>query len=257
MKKLSLAVAISLGLWAALGGPSPARADPATIDNFSATQGPLVISPAMPTSPVFSGLTPAPGAIGDARGITLTRTSGGGIVQADVNLSLPATFSLFSSPATQASALLKYDASAAMALNPTGLGGKNLTGTVTGHVASDLGGSLVFTFFTDATHFSQVTLPVGAGSAFDISVPTSGIGAGPGAAGPADFTNIGAVTVQVDSTSGAGNFFLTNLGITGAVVPEPGTLAVFSLCLAGVTGVGLYRRRKILRLAPRGDSGAG
>jgi hypothetical protein len=260
MKKFPLAVAITLGLCVALGGPSPARADVTTIDNFATTQGPLTIfgNPPIPSNPVFSGLSPAPGALGDARTITLTRTSANaGIVQADVGLSLPGAFAFFSSPATTGTALLKYDGSTSATLNPTGLGGKDLRGILTGQVASDLGGSLVFTFYTDATHFSQLTIPVNgspSSPAFDIFVATGSIPTGPGAAGPADFANIGAVTLLVESTSGAGNIFIRGLAI---VIPEPGTLALFSVCLVGLSGVGLYRRRNALTLARRGATQAG
>jgi hypothetical protein len=243
MKQVPLTVAIALGLCAALGGPSRARADVTTIDNFSTSQGPLIIV-GSPGNPVFSPLSPVPGAIGNARDITLTRTSANtGFVEADVGLSAPGTLSFFSSPATTGTALIKYDGSTTMALNPKGLGGLNLKGILVGQVASDLGGSLVFTFYTDANNFSQVTVPVGGNASqvqFNLFIATADIQAGPGASGPADFGNIGAVTLLVNSTSGAGNIFVRGLAI---IVPEPGTLALFGFCLVGVTGIGLYRRR--------------
>jgi hypothetical protein len=244
MKTRPFALVISLGLCSVFGGAPAARAQFTSIDNFAATQGPLVIVGPNPTNPVYSALSPAPGVIGNARGMTLTRTSSNfGFVQADVNLSMANTLSFFSSPATTGSLLVKYDGGTSQALNPTGLGHRSLQGFLVGQVASDLGGQLVFTFYTDATHFSQAVIPVGGDPSqtdFNIFVATANIGIGPGAAGPADFSNIGAVTLLVNSTSGAGNIFIQDLAI---VVPEPGTLALFGLCLVGLTGVGLYRRR--------------
>lgn len=174
--------------------------------------------------------------LGAERDIFLERTSSnGGSVSVDVNSSFADAMAFASSPATTGRGLITYDGvDGNNALDYEGLGGVDLTGSgqyygLTLHSTSDLGATIRFTIYTDALHYSTYTLPVLADPTFtfaryfaDFSDFTDA-----GLSGGADFSNVGAIVMELDGTSHPG----TDIGFDyfAATVPEPSG-ALLLLC---------------------------
>ena len=123
---------------------------------------------------------------------------------ADVNFSERGTFSYSSGAATTGVAEITWDGNdgTAEVLNPTGLGGVNLTlggdNAFAIRATSDLGADLVLTVYTDQTNFSSAILSVPADNTFmfqDYTIPFASF-LGIGGSG-ADFTNVGAISLTV------------------------------------------------------------
>lgn len=245
---------VVLGLVAVLAGLMADRRGTAavvTIDAFSGTQGPVVVtgSPSGTKTGFSTLITGA--ALGGERDFLITRTSANiGTVTGDVGVASVGAFSLGTVLTTTATGLLKYDGvNGTSTLNPTGLGGLDFTAAVfSGSFRADMiGGSITFTVYTDATRFSTATLAIPAsGVLVPYSIPFGSFTpAGPG--GGANFSSVGAVTVLVNSGTGAGgggaDISIGPIQVTttpaAAVVPEPASFLVFG---ASLLGLFLYRR---------------
>jgi large repetitive protein len=216
------------------------------IDSFD-TYHELILSgaPAGPKS-IFEAVTVGD-VIGGERDVLLERTSANsGSISMDINASFSGALSFASSLNTSGSALMVYDGADAIAgINYTGLGGVDLTegginkGLFLG-TTSDLGANVVFTVYTDETHYSRFSMFVGA----DISFTFDGYFAefrnfsALGLDGGADYSNVGAITLLIDGTSNPS----TDVGFDYfvATVPEPS--GAFLIMSAGLVLM-LNRRR--------------
>ena len=192
-------------------------------------------TPAGPKN-AFASLTD-PIVLGGERDVWLSRTSSNsGSVSMDVDGSFNGALAYASSPATSGYALITYDGTdGSSALNYTGLGGIDLTqsGVNTGvaiGTTSDIGAAATFTVYSDATHYSTYNVPVLADIDFNFTryfATFSSFTTGAGAAGGADFTNVGAITLKLDGTANPG----TDIGVDYfvATVPEPsGSMLILS-----------------------------
>ena len=244
-------------------------AGPIVIDAFGTAQNQITVGPGTPGANPLSanGGIAAPDALGGARNIGLTRTTGNGQDSVVVGQT-PNLFEFSSAAANNSVGRIIWDGDTNGTVNPTGLGGVNLTGGGTNtflrlQARSDITGTLYITVFTSATSYSTVaiTLPAaGFGatpfteyiipfSSFTQGAPanvtSSSIGFNLGAAtGAANFSNVGAITLYVDGTGGSSAGLDTQIRLLqadGVVTPEPVTLA---LAGAGLGLIGLLRRRK-------------
>jgi len=167
--------------------------------------------------------------------------------------------SFATSPQSAGTGLVQLDgADASLALNPTGLGGVDITATGGGGssfhftvLESDGAFQFEIRAFTDANTFSVVRLAatqVTPGSPEDSVIPLSafsacGFSGGAvisvtcGAGGAVDFTNLGALELFLDPT---GSNVRIDLAIEGITVPEPGSLALLA---AGLLAGGFSLRR--------------
>jgi hypothetical protein len=199
------------------------------------------------------GALSAGGILGGEREVHLERLSGNsGSVSADVNGSFTDAVSFASSPATAGRSLFTYDGGDGLfGVNPIGLGGIDLTegGLNNGfmvNATSDLGATLRLSVFTDADHYSTRSFLISADPSFTFtnyfnSWATFTAG---GSLGGADFTNVGAITVELDGSMVPG----TDVGIDffASVVPEPSSM--ITLLTAGLV-LGCRRRRPLATLA--------
>lgn len=216
-----------------------------TIDTFGTIQGPLLVfgPPPAPMS-AFDSLTPAPGAIGNERDFMLTRTSSNtDLVIGDVGITAPGTVSLATGSTADGNILLSYDGvDGVAAIDPTGLGGINLTGPEVLFLlsaTSDLPASFTITVFSGVGMSStsgSITIPPGPGFT-SFAIPTTSF------TGNADFSNVGAISLLIESVTTGADILIQGPFVV-VIVPEPGSLAVFGMCLLGVAGYG-WRRRKL------------
>lgn len=152
--------------------------------------------------------------IGGERDLLITVTSGGGTLNADVDFSLSGGFSHMAPGLVRGTTLITYDGDDddAVALDPTGLGGLDLSnGGADGALYvvipfADHGAGVVITVYTNASNCSTLTRTVPPGlSAADFPLalifPFGDFTLAGGCAGLADFSNVGAVTLLVDGTS--------------------------------------------------------
>ena len=218
------------------------------IDDFSASQYFSVSGAPSGYKSAFNSVADL-AILGGERDAFLERTStNSGSISMDVNGSFTDAMAYASSPATSGRAIITYDGTdGSSAFNPTGLGGVDLTlgGQYHGlniHTTSDIGASVTFTIYTDATRYSTYTLPVLADPTFtfvDYFVNWTSFTTGAGAASGADFTNVGAITLTMDGTTNPG----TDIGIDyfAASVPEPSGAVL--LGTVGLLWLGRRRRR--------------
>jgi hypothetical protein len=218
------------------------------IDDFDTYSFLNVTGPPSGPASLFSSYTTSE-SIGGERDVFIERTSANsGAVAMDISGSVLSQLSYASAPSTSGNLRLVYDGLDGLsALNPTGLGGVDLTqsGVNTGvflRSASDLGASITFTVYTDADRFSVVTVPIAADPSFTfMDYYTDFTSFSPaGSSGGASFTNVGAITLELNgSTAG------TDVSIQTVVasVPEPG-----SCFLIFAAGMALLLRRKPSRI---------
>jgi len=114
-------------------------------------------------------------------------------------------------PSVTGRSQLIYDGSAdPLNVDATGLGGIDLTDGGTSNaievrvVFADQGGSIVIEVYTDANNRSTVTIPITVTATEEIFiVPFTDFVTAAGASGPADFSNVGALTLDVDGATTA------------------------------------------------------
>jgi len=241
---------------------SVAQAD-IVIDAFDSNQaveadGPMTAS---------DSLNPA-GVLGGERDISVTVTSGG-YIGFDVNLSNLGSINYNADGGTTGKALIVYDgADASPAINYTGLGGVSLT--VDGAdrfnvgLTSDLGATVVITVYTDATHFSTATVAENVAGLSEVLF--SSFAQGAGAAGPADFVSVGAITILIDApiaaTDAVVNYFATGSPVPPQEVPtfqplSPGYWKNHAWPVTGLTlGSQTYTQAELLKIMakPGGDA---
>lgn len=198
------------------------------IDDFATYQTLSVGGP--PAGPLSDFVTQTTlEAIGGERDVYLERTSANaGTVAMDVSGSVASQLSYASAPFTSGNLLLTYDGNdGSSALNPTGLGGVDLTqlGANTGvflRATSDLGSILTFTIYTDATHFSTASIAIGADPTFtfqDYFTPFTSFAAG--GIGGADFTSVGAISLLLNGATQGTDVSLETVVAAPTPVPEP------------------------------------
>jgi len=223
------------------------------IDSFGPTGHGFIVTgpPSGFLSGAFIAATALGEAVGDEREIYVERTSANeGTVSGDADMSLSGRFAYSSGIGTTGNALLTWDgADVSTTLAPTGLGSVDLTQAGANnslHVsrASDLGATLVFTVYTDGSNYSTFSLGVPANPfVFSSSfVPFAGFTVAGGTG--ADFTDVGAITLQVlasgiEGTDVGIDFFEATFNDAGSV-PEPG---VVTLRLVGGALAGIRRSR--------------
>lgn len=173
--------------------------------------------------------------LGSEREIYIERTSANsGSISMDVDGSFTGALAYASSPATRGRGIIVYDgADTNGAIDYTGLGGIDLTDAgqylgVALSTTSDLGATVRFTIYTDATHYSTFTNSILADPTFTFQSYFTRFAdfSAAGVDGGADFSNVGAITVELDGTSTPG----TDIGIDyfAATVPEPsGAMLIF------------------------------
>lgn len=199
-----------LVLSAAIALVAAGRAHALVIDSFDTPQ--FVQRHGVGTTPSTVDLTT--GTIeGGERDVLVTVTTGSGYLNADVDLSITGSFSHMAAGIVRGTSLLTYDGNDndATTLNPTGLGGIDLAngGTEGAFYVvvpfADHGAGLVVTVYSGASNCSTLTrsIPAGLmGGDFPLALifPFADFVAG-GGCSPADFSNVGAVTLLVDGTS--------------------------------------------------------
>lgn len=242
-------------------------AGPIVIDGFGTDQSSIFVLPGGGNPSSSNSGVAAPDAVGGSRNVGITRVTGNDLDSANVGLT-PGIFTFSSAAANNSVGRIIWDGDTNNSVNPTGLGGVDLTGGGTNtflrlQARSDITGTLYITVFTSATSYSTVAITLPAGgfgatpfteyiipfSSFTQGAPanvtSSSIGFNLGAAtGGVTFTNVGAITLFVDGTGSSSAGLDTQIRLLqadGIVTPEPITLA---LAGAGLGLMGLLRRRK-------------
>jgi hypothetical protein len=232
----------SIALVAALLLALPGSAQAVLIDEFDVDQSAVI--PLGGSNPATSSIVSATaGVLGGFRAGVLTRTVGLGGMSYDSNISTPGLGDLSLGASTDGTFLLIYDGDLDFVVDPDGLSenlqaaGESLFSIT---LRSDLVADLTLTVYSSATDFStfEFTSP-GLGldpTAFTtILIPFASFA--PTGSG-ADFEDVGAVTLEVDGVLGLD----LQIDRIETVVPEPTTLVLGSLGLAGLA-VASRRRR--------------
>lgn len=178
------------------------------LDEFETYQLLSAAQPPLGTPLVVEGVS-APEAIGDHRRLVLESIQGSLPIFSGINVNSAGTFFYAEPPDTRGRVQLIWDGAggSSTTVNPTGLGGIDVTGgglydSILSIVQeSDQPAIEVITVYTDADHRSQVVLNVPIIQNFERLTFFSEFQAVPGFA-PADFTNVGAIRIQVDKAPG-------------------------------------------------------
>lgn len=206
----TLAVLCLSGWFSASVAPAALVIDGFTDFQYVEVYGANAVNPA-------SGSVASSDVLGGQRDITVTRTSanGGGIF-VDVNGTAEHAITYSSDPATAGSALISYP----------NLGGFDLTQAGTNQwlevsTTSDLGANVIITVYSDATRFSTATVPVDADPTYAFTVAqvpfVDFVAAGPN--GGATFTNVSAITLQLDGSKAAVDMIVHHL-IADGIPPQ-------------------------------------
>ena len=222
----------------------PLSASALSIDTFDTSQN-VLIAPGPPNPQTVDDASAAAEAVGGSREIVLTRTGGFGLAGLDASLSGAGLLSLSTGAAVVADALLVYDGSADGSVDPSGLGGVDLT---------DGGASSILQVVARSDLDAVIRVQIHSGSATDYlfaEFNLTGAGTGAGAFQTlqiplaalvaeglgADVANVGAVVVAI---SGQPSVDL-QIDSIGTIVPEPTSLILMGLGTAGLAIAG--RRR--------------
>jgi uncharacterized repeat protein (TIGR01451 family) len=202
-------VAVVAALLAALIAPAPTMAQSIIIDDFSTNQAALTLT-YPPAGTSASSSASGSGILGGERDMQINLT--GGVIAGNTESAVVSSgFFSYSQDATIAgNSLLQWDGTDGSAtLNPTGLGGVDLTagGTQDAFLLNvffdDLPVNSVITVYSDAGNASSFTLalPGLLFSSTNFAIPYSSFATTLGTG--ADFTNVGAITLSVGSTTTA------------------------------------------------------
>jgi hypothetical protein len=219
---------------------SSAYAQATMIDSFSVTDQALFVDPYGSGQTASSSLA-APDAIGGFRDVALQWISGS-LDFADV-VSQGSMFS-FTQGTAVGQATITWDG--ALASNVYSLGA-NLDGNeflidVLGTTGT--GVELTMTVYTDATHASTYSTFVPGGYANTEPLLYTGFTQLGGAAGPANFANVGAIVLNFNGTGNPGSdITIGSLQTNTQTVPEPSTLALAAIGAMAFLGFGRRRRR--------------
>jgi hypothetical protein len=214
-------------------------------------QGPK-ISSAMntPAQSLFTGLT----AMGGSRLVWVNNLNGNGSVSIAVNKANDGLFTFTPGAITQGQGFIAWTSQQVLPtinLNPyaevnsVGLGGTNFVTFCGGSnnavqivVESSGGVNATLRVYTDANHYSDLDFSIGDTGANPVTIPLffSDFGLGAGAPGPADFTSVGALTLDLTSTGGTARFDSIMLVNAPAPVPEPGAFALLGAASLAAVG---------------------
>jgi len=232
-------LAVALGLL--LGGPLAASA--LVIDDFTTplTTNAEIGLGGLPNPVDATGGGVAAGAIGGARGVALERTVGGGTASVDVGLSATNALSVSTGAGVAANATVIYDGDTNGTPNTTGLGGIDVT---------EGGANSILRLLVESDQAGvvfRITFHNGASNAFLDLVTTGGNTFGApqlltGNLATLDqdiLENVGAITVDVFGPTS----FDVSVTQFEVAVPEPGSLALMAIGLAGLRYAGSRRRQ--------------
>ena len=183
------------------------------IDNYA---DPQALNAQLPATPSNSNSIAASGAVGGFRLVNLEATLGIGLVRVDVDAGNDDQLKYSEESSTTGNALIVYDgqSGANRPVNPTGLGGIDLTGGGSQNAfllevaSNDIPSIQKVTVYTDANRVSTFDLPLGQ-SVFDVFQvgKFSSFSSLPGKL-PADFSNVGAITLDIRKQPGFDRFGL-------------------------------------------------
>jgi hypothetical protein len=191
--------------------------------------------------------------LGGNREVIATATAGLPFqrLQAESNLGNASFFSHSQDSTITGNTLLIYDGGGGIGLNPTGLGGIDVTNA--GAIdqigirvsLDDLPVDLVLTAYTDAGNVSEFTLSLPGGIFSDQDFFINFASFTPTAGAGADFTNLGALTLFVDGVNQSTDLIFDFIA-NGQAVPEPVSVAGWLVCML-TAGVFVYRRKGLVR----------
>jgi uncharacterized repeat protein (TIGR01451 family) len=261
-RAFSAAAILAAALLTGLAAPTPAAAQSVTIDTFATNQPSLTLT-YPPSGTSASSSVSGAGILGGERDIQVNLT-GGVIAGNTMSAVVSSGFFSYSQDATIAgNAVVQWDGTdGSPALNPTGLGGIDMTvgGTQDGFLLNtffdDLPVNVTLTIYTDATHASAMNFmfPGLVFSATNFVLPYSAftptLGTG------ADFTNVGAVTLSLGSTVSAPDVVLDFLQTTAGLTAGKTVAILNDVNGDGMAGPGDTLRYTIVLTNPTDATGA-
>ena len=227
------------------------------IDTFETAQAQISLTSPGDTGTSTSSFVSGAGILGTERDLQVTLTAASNPGEGVASDTLGGRFSYAQDPNVTASGQLQYDGvDGSMALDPTGLGGVDLTNAGRNNAFEilipfdDNPIDLTFDVYTDAGNTSTYTFDPGGGifttpETFIIPFADFSTAAGTGA----DFSNVGAVTVTLESAGNAPDFTLDFFNTTSTV----GAVKIDAL-INDVNSNGLVDRGDTLRYTITGEN---